>query len=140
MKIFNAKNLSKEQKALVEVLEKNGDKWQYQQDIALKLGHYSFELFFHDTTERIRMTKNINYINHSPCYDKIILSGRKGIKLATEKEAKQFVQKKYRDAFKLLRYARVLEKKILKDNQSVLDIKDLDTHFIDAFIDKTKGE
>lgn len=142
MRIFNAKKLSERQKTLVKHLEANQNYWQLQEEIASEISDYftNYSMGFHDTNERKIMTKDINYINHSPYVDKIVLSSAKGIKLATEEEAIKFVKRKYREAFNLLRYARVLEKKVLKDNQTVLNSQDLSTKVIDAFIDKTKGE
>lgn len=70
-----------------------------------------------NTTTRRTITKIINQLNNSMDFEKIIVSTKKGMKLANEEEATKYVKKLYAQAFKKLKYARTLEKKVNLNGQ-----------------------
>lgn len=70
-----------------------------------------------NTTTRRTITRIINQLNNSMDFEKIIVSTKKGMKLATEEEATKYVKKLYAQAFKKLKYARTLEKKVNLNGQ-----------------------
>lgn len=106
--------LNERQIALYEYLERKGDKWTTQQDVAFDLMEdyffYTSEIF-HDSHARILMTKDIRAINDSAECEKIIISSSKGIKLANEEEFSKYISKQYASVFRRLQRVRTKEKK-----------------------------
>jgi hypothetical protein len=72
---------------------------------------------YHNTSERIEILKTCRDINSSYEFDKIIISGSKGIKLATEEEFNKYIRNQYRAIFRKLKRTRELERKAIRNNQ-----------------------
>ena len=115
-------------RALYKYLEEKGDCWTPQVEVARDL----FEHFgngecclapdeFHNTTERLLLSKTISEINLSADFDKIIISSPKGIKLANEKEHQRYVLGQYRSALRKLKRVCIMEKKGNLNNQIGID-------------------
>lgn len=105
-------------RALYEYLLDKGDTWTSQAEVARDLykyfgnGECCFEPDeYHDTLERHFLSKTIAEINEAFDYEKIIISSRKGIKLANEEEFERYIKNLYSSVFKKLRRVRIMEKK-----------------------------
>lgn len=125
--------------ALYGYLLARGDKWVQMEDAAIALSSYYLDPRmltedgheFHDTNGRLLLTNDIRAINQSRSFSKIIITGRKGIKLATEKEAERYINNLYAAIFRRLKRARVIERKICLDGQTTMD-----GDFIKSFIEE----
>ena len=67
---------------------------------------------FHDSTARRQITRDIQEINGSPRYEKIIIHGDEGVKIADDDEAARYVASRAVEAKKQLRQIGVLRDKI----------------------------
>lgn len=72
---------------------------------------------FHNSAIRRMITDDIERINHSDEYDMIIISGTKGIKLATRGEFARWVRSEYAEIFRKLDRVRHLANKAGLDGQ-----------------------
>lgn len=125
--------------ALYEFLCEQGDQWTEAVDIYYNLhefygGEDPFGVKpeeFHDTWQRIQITDDIRYINESTCFHKIIICGKKGIKIANEEEAARYIKNMYAAIFRRLKRARAIEKKAAADGQVTLE-KEVIRAFIES--------
>lgn len=131
--------LNERQLALLNVLERMGDNYVYQIDIARALPQYysySNEKAFHDSPARFTMTKDIREINKNYNCPKIILSNANGIKLANKNEFKNAMQQEFGMIFRKLVRARIKKEKGGLNGQMILPIFfNSEQDFINAFID-----
>lgn len=116
--------------ALYEFLIEQGDQWTETMDVYNNLREFygdeeQTEWFdsemFHNTAERMQITNDIRYINNNPHFQKIIISSKKGIKIANEEEAQKYIENYYAAIFRRLKRARIIEKKAKLNNQTTLD-------------------
>lgn len=116
--------LNQRQIILYEFLEVLGDKWTEQKDIAVSLGMY-YPPFdkdkFHDSATRLLMTKDIRTINESDEVPKVIISGKRGVKLANREEFARYINRQYSSVFRRLKRIRGKERKGRLDGQSYFD-------------------
>lgn len=129
--------LNARQWRLYRFLREQGDEWTLQRDIAAALPEfYPIEAgqAFHDSGARLLMTRDISEINESGIIQKIIISGKKGVKLANKEEARQFIAGKYSAVFRSLARVRVLEQKAGLDGQARL-VFGRERGIIEAFTD-----
>lgn len=123
---------------LYEYLLNRGDTWTTQVDVARDL----FEHFgngecclapeeYHDTTERLALSRAISDINFSNEFDKIIISSCKGIKLANEKEFDRYIKNNYKSALRKLARVYAMAKKGNRHNQIGID-----GETVEAFLQK----
>ena len=108
---------------LYNFLLAQGDKWTKMQDIPNRL--YLYPTFstgknFHNSSVRRLITRDIEEIN-SGDYEKIIISGTHGIKLATESEFRHFVVAEFCEIFVKLRRVRHIARKGGMDQQLNLE-------------------
>jgi hypothetical protein len=112
------------QKALYEYLLEMGDNWTSQVQVARDL----FGLFgngecclepkeYHNTTERLELSRTISEINFSSEFEKIIISSSKGIKLANEEEFDRYIKGQYKSAIRKLARVYAMAKKGNRDKQ-----------------------
>ena len=115
----------KRQQALYEYLLRRGDKWTSMEQTTDSISLYPafFTTVYHNSTTRRLLTADIEAINGSSAYEKIILSSRKGIKLATQREFESFIVSEYREIFKKLTRVRIMAKKGKLDQQQDLEGK-----------------
>ena len=127
------KQLNERQYALYMYLLDKGDQWTTQDNIAYDLSwfyDYHETENFHDTSCRAVMTSDIRKINDSGEVEKIIISSKKGVKLANEEEFSKYINKQYASVFRRLQRVRVKEKKgkahfnITFDENAEFDIVD----------------
>ena len=86
---------------------------------------------YHNTWERVQITKDIREINDSQTFEKIIISNSKGIKLATEEEFNAFIKRQYNSAIRKLARIYRMAKKGNRHNQI-----DFGGHTVEAFLEK----
>lgn len=67
---------------------------------------------FHDSTARRQITRDIQEINGSPRYAKIIIHGDEGVKIADDDEAAQYLLHRSEEAKRMLRQIAVLRDKV----------------------------
>jgi hypothetical protein len=75
---------------------------------------------FHNSGARRQLTRDIEAINGSGDYDKIIISGNQGIKLATKDEFERFVRAEMREIFRKIRRVRKILRKGSLDQQQTI--------------------
>ena len=112
------------QEALYAYLLARGDAWISMKAVAFCTKLYpEFKVSedFHDTTARRWMTRDIQEINESLDFEKIILSGSEGIKLADRAEYERFLASEYAELFRKLKRVRKLAQKGGLDRQMDLE-------------------
>lgn len=72
---------------------------------------------FHDSKERLRITKSIQRLNNSLSIDRIIISSKRGVKIANEDEVKKYVGSKIKQAVASLNRAKKCFKKANSNGQ-----------------------
>lgn len=133
--------LNPRQWAVYNLLKNNPDRYMTQQEICYALpNHYiSFEeekkeIPFHDSTARHLLTKDIRTINESETIQKIIISNRNGVKIASSAEFEQYINAEFAAIFRKLARTRQKAKKAGLDGQMRLVLgSERDT--IEAFAD-----
>lgn len=100
------------QEALYAYLLARGKKWTPMQTVVNCLNEYpGYGVNFHNSTARRWLTRDIEAINSSADYEKVIISGNNGIKLATQDEFDRFVAAETKEIFtKLKRLRRIMSK------------------------------
>ena len=130
----------KRQKRLFNYLKGRGNQFTLQQTIAdalPKFYPYDSRYNFHDSRARMIMTKDIQKINDSPDYEKIIISSSQGIKLSTKKEFKKYIDSQLASVFARLKRVRRKAEKGNLDGQMKFGVNfDEIDHIISAFIDE----
>lgn len=113
----------KRQEALYSFLLERGDRWTSMEQATDSIQLYPayFSGYYHNSTARRLLTRDIEEINDSEAYEKIIVSGRHGIKLASENEFERFLKAEFREIFKKLRRVRRISKKGSSDQQINLE-------------------
>ena len=127
--------LNGRQLTLYRYLIRQGDRWRKQEDIAAELFlWYPFgNGNFHDSTARMLMTKDIQAINESDEIQKVIISGKRGIKLANREEFSRYIKRQYSSVFRRLKRIRAKERKGHLDGQSYF-VYETDQDVINAFL------
>ena len=108
------------QEAVYRFLLSRGDKWTPMDQVTSTIT--SYPAFFpgknyHNSTARRLLSYDVQVINGSDVYDKIIISGNKGLKLATESEFEKFISTELKECFKKLKRCRRLARKGSRDQQ-----------------------
>lgn len=124
--MFDARIMAKErQEALyVLLLSLEPDEWIPLRNVARAMGdlYPSWALTnFHNSAARRWITRDIEAINESPDFEKIIISGNYGIKLATADEFDFFIKGELAEIFRKLKRARQLMRKGNADQQMDLE-------------------
>ena len=113
---------------LYKYLIGKGDQWTETFCVAWELSRYypymewelkssNEECDFHDSNARMMITNDIRLINESGNFEKIIISGKRGIKIANQKEAEKYIANQYRAIFRRFKRLRVLSKKAEANGQ-----------------------
>ena len=130
----------KRQKKLFNFLKRRGNNFTLQQTIAdalPKFYSYDNRYNFHDSRARMIMTKDIQIINDSPQYEKIIISSAKGIKLSTKREFEGYINSQFASVFARLKRVRRKAAKGRMDGQMKIGVSfDEIDHIINAFIEE----
>lgn len=111
---------------LMEYLYMRGDKWTTMEQVTDSINRYPAYFRcknYHNSATRRLLTKDIEYINSTDVFDKIIISGSKGIKIANEDELGEFLKVEFKEVFKKLKRLRHIAKKATHDQQISLEGK-----------------
>lgn len=119
------------QVALYDYLLSRGDRWTSMEQVTDSISYYPafFTGYYHNSAARRVLTRDINEINSSDTYFKIIISCNDGIKIATEEEAYRFLKSESREIFKKLKSVRKMMRKASRDQQI-----DLEGRIAEAFL------
>lgn len=114
--------LNARQWAVYNLLRNNPDRYFTQYEICVKLdehfpigGVYLIE--FHDSAARHMLTKDIRAINKSEVIQKVIISNRYGVKLASSAEFEQYINAEFASIFRKLERTRQKARKAGLDGQ-----------------------
>lgn len=113
-------NLNSRQWELYNLFRNNPDIYFKQSEIAERLKeYYSIDLSvnFHDSAARTQITNDIRAINESPLIQKIIISNKYGVKLASREEFEQYIKAEYAMIFRKLKRTRQKARKAGLDGQ-----------------------
>lgn len=130
--------LNPRQWAVYNLLKNNPDRFMMQLDIVCKLKHWYSQDFtadtFHDSNARHMLTADIRKINKSEVIQKIIISNRKGVKIASSEEFAQYINAEFAAIFRKLERTRQKARKAGLDGQMRIVLgSERDT--IEAFAD-----
>lgn len=122
MRQFTPEENASRRKALYAFLLERGDKWTSMEQTTdtIRLYPAYFRTVYHNSQARRMLTRDIEEINNSEDFDKIIISGNRGIKLASEEEFIRFTTAETQEIFKKLKRLRVIIRKGNRDQQSYL--------------------
>lgn len=131
MKYTNEENTAR-QEALYRFLLSRGDAWTSMAQATDSVKEYP--AFFpgksyHNSTARRLLTWDIEQINGNDGFQKIIVSGSRGIKIATETEFEKFLHAELREVFRKLKRLRRLARKGSRNQQI-----DLEGRIAEAFL------
>lgn len=76
---------------------------------------------FHDSRARKMMSADIAAINNSLSFEKIVIHGKRGVKLASDSEIKRFLNTQYAEALRKITYIKGIETKARLDGQNTFD-------------------
>ena len=109
--------------ALYSFLLARGDKWTSMEQATDSIPLYPayFRNSYHNSTARRLLTRDIEQMNGSEKFEKIIVSGSRGIKLATETDFEKFLEAELREVFRKLKRLRRLARKGSRDQQINLE-------------------
>lgn len=118
--------------ALYRFLLERGDKWTSMAQATDSISAYPayFRTSYHNSTARRMLTADIEYLNEYGPYDKIIVSGKRGIKLANREDLERYLNAEFREIFRKLKRARMIAKRANLDQQY-----DLDGRVMEIFLD-----
>ena len=107
------------QEALYNFLLNRGDLWTSMERCTDCINLYPafFTGYYHNSNARRELTDDIAAINRDPKYQKIIIHGNEGIKLATEEEAISYLKSRKKEAIRMLSLVSSIAKKISRDQQ-----------------------
>ena len=133
---YTAEENKERQEALYRFLLSRGDHWTPSDMATSFVTQYPayFGDRYHSSNASRLLSSDIQEINGSKEYDKIIVSGNRGIKLATEEEFSKFIGSELNEIFSKLRRVR----KIIKKGRRNLQL-DMEGKIATAFLEKDDG-
>lgn len=107
------------QEALYRFLLSRGNKWTRMERCTDEIREYPafFKGHYHNSGARRLLTADIQQINVSDQYAGIIISTKRGVKIATEEEFDRFLDVELREVFRKLYRLRKLAKKGSRNQQ-----------------------
>lgn len=121
--------------ALYSFLLARGEKWTRMQATVNRINFYpAYGVSFHNSGSRRLLTSDIEAINSSDKFEKIIVSGSRGIKLANETDFEKFLSSEFGEIFRKLRRVRTIARKGSRDQQI-----DLEGQIREAFLGDDYG-
>ena len=111
------------QEALYSFLLARGDKWTSMEQTTDSIPLYPayFRDSYHNSTARRLLTRDIEAVNSADKFEKIIVSGKHGIKLANESDFQKFLKSEFKEIFAKLRRVRTIARKGSRDQQIDLE-------------------
>ena len=133
---YTAEENKERQEALYRFLLSRGDVWTGMDMATSFVKQYPacFIDNYHNSTARRLLTSDIQEMNGSRDYNCIIISGTRGIKLATEEEYERFVNSELAEIFSKLKRVR----KIIKKGHRNMQL-DMEGKIAAAFLEKDDG-
>lgn len=130
MKTTHDENMQRQQE-LYNFLLRRGDRWTRMEQVtdSIKLYPTFFSSNYHNSQARRMLTHDIEAVNGSTRFRKVIISGNRGIKLASPQEFERFARSELSEVFKKLRRVRKIISKGNHDQQTTLE-----GEIIDAFM------
>lgn len=124
------------QEALYDFLLARGDKWTSMEQTTDSIPMYPTftRSTYHNSTARRLLTRDIEAVNSADKFEKIIVSGKYGIKLANESDFQKFLKSEFKEIFAKLRRVRTIARKGSHDQQI-----DLEGQIRDAFLGDGNG-
>lgn len=109
--------------ALYSFLLARGDKWTSMEQTTDSIPMYPTytRSTYHNSTARRLLTRDIEAVNSSDKFEKIIVSGKYGIKLANENDFQKFLKSEFGEIFRKLRRVRTIARKGSRDQQLDLE-------------------
>ena len=122
--------------ALYSFLLARGDKWTSMEQTTDSIPMYPTytRSTYHNSTARRLLTRDIEAVNSSDKFEKIIVSGKYGIKLANENDFQKFLKSEFGEIFRKLKRVRTIARKGSKDQQI-----DLEGQIREAFLGDEYG-
>lgn len=130
--------LNARQWAVYNLLKNNPDRYMTQREMVYTLREYYDTTFadetFHDSAARMLLTMDIRTINKSEVIQKIIISNRNGVKIASSAEFEKYINAEFAAIFRKLARTRQKARKAGLDGQMRIVMgQERDT--IEAFAD-----
>ena len=121
--VFTSEENAARQEALYSFLLQRGDKWTSMEQTTDSIPLYPtyYRGTYHNSTTRRLLTRDIEAVNSSDHFEKIIVSGSKGIKLANENDFEKFLKTEFGEIFRKLKRVRWIAKKGSRDQQIDLE-------------------
>lgn len=121
--LFTPEENRARQEALYDFLLARGDKWTSMEQTTDSIPLYPTytRSTYHNSTARRLLTRDIEAVNASEKFEKIIISGNKGIKLANENDFQKFLKTEFGEIFRKLKRVRLIASKGGKDQQIDLE-------------------
>jgi ribosome-binding protein aMBF1 (putative translation factor) len=132
------RDLNSRQFALYNLLKNNPDRRFKQHEIAERLAeHYppAPAEGFHDSAARLLITADIRAINNSDVIQKLIVSNKYGVKMASREEFEQYINAEFSAIFRRLERTRKKAKKAGLDGQMKIPLGDRERDTVEAFTD-----
>ncbi len=109
--------------ALYSFLLARGDKWTSMEQTTDSIPMYPTytRSTYHNSTARRLLTRDIEAVNSSDKFEKIIVSGKYGIKLANENDFQKFLKSEFGEIFRKLKRVRTIARKGSRDQQLDLE-------------------
>lgn len=130
MKTTHDENMKRQQE-LYNFLLRRGERWTRMEQVtdSIKLYPAFFSSNYHNSQARRMLTHDIEAVNGSARFRKVIISGNRGIKLASPQEFERFARSELSEIFKKLRRVRRIISKGNHDQQTTLE-----GEIVDAFL------
>lgn len=132
------RDLNSRQFALYNLLKNNPDRRFKQNEIAERLAEFyppTPAEGFHDSAARLLITADIRAINNSDVIQKIIISNRHGVKLASREEFEKYIKAEFAAVFRRLERVRKKARKGGLDGQMKITLGDRERDTVEAFTD-----
>ncbi len=133
---YTAEENKERQEALYRFLLSRGDHWtpsDMATSFVIQYPAYFGDKYHSSNASRL-LSSDIQEINGSKDYDKIIVSGNRGIKLATEEEFSKFIGSELSEIFSKLKRVR----KIIKKGNRNMQL-DMEGRIAEAFLTEKNG-
>lgn len=133
---YTAAENKERQEALYRFLLSRGDHWtpsDMATSFVIQYPAYFGDKYHSSNASRL-LSSDIQEINGSKDYDKIIVSGNRGIKLATEEEFSKFIGSELNEIFSKLKRVR----KIIKKGNRNMQL-DMEGRIAEAFLTEKNG-
>ena len=133
---YTSEENKERQEELYRFLLSRGDNWTPSDMATSFVTQYPSFIggYYHNSSASRLLSSDIQEINGSHDYECVIISGNRGIKLATEDEYERFVASELKEIFSKLKRVR----KIIKKGSRNMQL-DMEGRIASAFLEKENG-